>query len=75
MAERARLAVDQRACVASGLCATLAPALFRLTGDGVGEPRSALVTGAAEIESAEDVAGCCPSGAVLVTPVLDGAEG
>lgn len=60
------LQVDQKACVASGLCAAMHPALFRLTEDGLGEPVRGDLTEADDIEFAEDVAACCPGAAVAV---------
>ncbi|MCF1594633.1 ferredoxin [Streptomyces muensis] len=63
----AMLRVDQEACVASGLCAAMHPALFRLTEEGRGEPVRGDLTDADDIESAEDVAACCPGAAVTVS--------
>nr|WP_086784948.1 ferredoxin [Streptomyces caniscabiei] len=58
--------VDQKACVASGLCAAMHPDLFRLTEEGLGEPVRSDLTEADSIEFAEDVAACCPGAAVAV---------
>lgn len=62
----ARLRVDRTECVGSGLCAAMHPALFRLGEEGLGEPVRGDLTDAGDIESAREVADCCPGGAVAV---------
>ncbi|MGP4052532.1 ferredoxin [Streptomyces sp. 2A115] len=60
------LRVDKSACIGSGLCAAMHPQLFRLADDGFGEPVRHELTDADAIESAQDVAACCPGEAVVV---------
>jgi len=63
-----QLRVDERSCMASGVCASLAPELFELEAD-TARPV------APEVEPAEmalDVADSCPAMAITVTE--NGAE-
>ncbi|MFJ4778928.1 ferredoxin [Streptomyces sp. NPDC088762] len=60
------LKVDKMACMGSGLCAAMHPRLFRLAKDGRGEVLVRELTDPRDIESAQDVAECCPGGAVLL---------
>ncbi|MBT2426307.1 ferredoxin [Streptomyces sp. ISL-112] len=62
----ATLHIDRKACVGSGLCAAMHPGLFRLTDEGLGTPAQRELTKADDIDSARDVAGCCPGEAVAV---------
>ncbi|MFC9293563.1 ferredoxin [Streptomyces sp. NPDC057011] len=54
------------ACMGSGLCVAMNPQLFRLAKDGRGEVLVRELTDPGDIESAQDVADCCPGGAVLL---------
>ena len=57
--------VDRTLCCGSGSCEVMAPGLFRVGDDGfaVFLPPAA---GAPDAELLEDVARCCPTGAITV---------
>ncbi len=63
-----QLRVDDRSCMASGVCASLAPELFEL-GDSTARP---LTPEVAPDDAALDAADSCP--AMAITVVEDGTE-
>ncbi|MFJ7125413.1 ferredoxin [Streptomyces sp. NPDC098101] len=64
---RMLLTIDREACAGAGTCVAMNPGLFRVE-DGTGVPLRAVLEGEEAIEAARDVAECCPTEAVLVTP-------
>ncbi len=65
------LQVDKSLCGGAGLCRAMYPDLFTLGADGLSEPLKTELTTAEEIEAAEDVVGCCPTEAIVVTGLDD----
>ncbi|MGC4924830.1 ferredoxin [Streptomyces cyaneofuscatus] len=63
----ATVRVDRKECVGSGLCAAMHPQLFRLDAEGLGEAVQGDLMDADAVEFAQDVADCCPGGAVEVS--------
>jgi ferredoxin len=61
----ARLQIDERACVLSGVCASLAPHRFDLDGD-----RTVIIDDVAgpddgpDAEAVDDAIACCPAAAI-----------
>ena len=64
--------VDRALCCGSGSCEVMAPGLFRVGGDGfaVFRPPAA---GAWDAQLLEDVARCCPTGAITVHGTDEGS--
>ncbi|MFE2556366.1 ferredoxin [Streptomyces sp. NPDC055103] len=61
------LSVDRRECGGSGLCAAVAPALFRLDDEGFAEVLKTGLSDPDEIAEAEGVISCCPMEAIGLT--------
>ncbi|WP_063831187.1 ferredoxin [Streptomyces griseus] len=67
MSMRMTLSIDRAACAGAGTCLAMNPALFRVE-DGRGIVLKAVLEGEEEIAAARDVAECCPTEAVFLTP-------
>lgn len=63
---KALLSVDERACLASGLCQVMAPDLFTITGDGPARAADQHLDDSHHIELARSAADCCPAAAIAV---------
>ncbi|WP_282697080.1 ferredoxin [Streptomyces sp. CC208A] len=61
------LSVDRRECGGSGLCAAVAPDLFRLGDEGSAVVLKTELSDADEIAEAEGVISCCPMEAISLT--------
>ncbi|MCX5417785.1 ferredoxin [Streptomyces sp. NBC_00059] len=61
------LTIDRQACAGAGTCLAMNPALFRVE-DGRGIVLQGVLENEEDIEAAMDVAECCPTEAVLLTP-------
>ncbi|MFF0523401.1 ferredoxin [Actinomadura nitritigenes] len=63
---RARLRIDRELCVGSGLCEAMSPELFTLADDGLAVLNERRLADLTRLATAQDVADCCPSGAILL---------
>ncbi|MFH9299402.1 ferredoxin [Streptomyces sp. NPDC017520] len=61
------LTIDREACAGAGTCLAMNPELFRVEG-GRGIVLRGVLEDEEEIKAAMDVAECCPTEAVLLTP-------
>ncbi|QXE33321.1 ferredoxin [Streptomyces sp. GMY02] len=61
---RTTLRVDRRECAGSGLCAAVAPELFRMTDGGFPSVLKSELSDADEMAEAEGVIACCPTEAI-----------
>ncbi|MER7624975.1 MULTISPECIES: ferredoxin [unclassified Streptomyces] len=62
-----RLTIDLKACAGAGTCVAMNPQLFRVE-DGKGVVLQDVLEGEEAIQAAMDVAECCPTEALLLTP-------
>ncbi|MFC8713165.1 ferredoxin [Streptomyces sp. NPDC057197] len=65
-----RVRVDEKACMATGICAGVAPGRFRIR-DGASRPEAEITAPAPELV---DAAESCPMEAILVTDRDSGAR-
>ncbi|MBD0706931.1 MULTISPECIES: ferredoxin [unclassified Streptomyces] len=61
------LTIDRTACVGAGTCLAMNPALFRVE-DGKGTVLQGVLESEEDVKAAMDVAECCPTEAVSLTP-------
>ncbi|MFI0990177.1 ferredoxin [Streptomyces exfoliatus] len=61
------LTIDRKACAGAGTCLAMNPDLFRVE-NGRGIVLQSVLESEEEIKAAMDVAECCPTEAVLLTP-------
>lgn len=67
MNERVGISVDETKCIRSGICATLAPEIFRMPGDAYRAPTTPEGDVPYEI-ALQDAQDLCPSQAIQLTP-------
>ncbi|MGJ7905872.1 ferredoxin [Actinopolyspora sp. H202] len=64
---RATARVDRNLCQGAGLCEAMGPELFRIDEEGYSENSQRNVTHEEKILLLQDIADCCPTGAISVT--------
>lgn len=69
---RATVLVDRALCRGSGLCEAMAPETFRVTDEGSSVVLRPRVADDGHRELAEEVAECCPAGAITVQESVEG---
>ncbi|WP_329381147.1 ferredoxin [Streptomyces sp. NBC_01351] len=63
---RATAQVDRTLCLGAGMCEVMGPDLFRLDHDGIAVEQSDDTGEADRLELLQDIADCCPTGAITV---------
>jgi ferredoxin len=68
---RATARVDRHLCLGTGLCEVMGADLFRLTDEGIAVAQSIRDDQAGHLERLQDIAACCPAGAITVSTTED----
>jgi len=71
---RSILSIDRMVCTGAGTCEAMHPRLFAIGADGYAVPRRIELEDLADIADAASVVDVCPTQAIQLTAVRDGAE-